>query len=667
MIQEKPQFTIVMDDSMPSTKFNLKEENLAHVFGILRSNLYSDKILAVIREYSCNAHDANVENGRPQKPIVVTLPTVYDPVFKVRDNGMGLSEDDVFNIFSSYGASTKRNTNKLIGTLGMGSKSGFGYADSFTVTSWHGGYKKVYEAFIDETQIGTIAKVHQEKSSDPTGLEITIGVKASDTPEFIRKAEQFYKWFKPMPVFKGVDILPRLIQEKSSNTVVYESDICEIFKERYRYGKQLFVRMGNITYPVTDLVNIDIAWLNDATMVLNVEMGSVSFTTSRESLEMTPKTITTINNRLKELAQEITGSVQDKINACENPWSALVYTGNLPNIIRGLVGLNLNWRGEALKNNFHNKMDFATYVTYRSQWVRTAINIFRNDLKLAIIVNDGGYPASELGSRLKKARETAHSKADTVLYARGTVADSKEFLGSKELIGATVIKLSDMYPIVKGSRASVTKDKRKANILLWNKTTLYPESRNWDIVGKTPDGVKVYVTLSGYTSSIDTHSINILNKLGDDIVLYGVRDTSTLNDSWVKLDDYIEQKALELLEDDKFQEDFLHRNVQNMRSLGGLGKGHLNRLECKLAKKLLSCHKISDNTFNSKQIFVSAVAHRSDAVREKQNILLIKSKAIEEEYNELSTSLFAKYPLLLGGNAADHYIDYINAMTRFNA
>ena len=58
-----------------SVKFGIKNTGLAHIFNVLRNQLYSDKITAVLREYSCNAVDAHVEAGIGDRPIEVTLPS----------------------------------------------------------------------------------------------------------------------------------------------------------------------------------------------------------------------------------------------------------------------------------------------------------------------------------------------------------------------------------------------------------------------------------------------------------------------------------------------------------------------------------------------------------------------------------------------------------------
>ena len=142
-----------------AVSFGIKSDGLAHIFNVLRNQLYSDKILAVMREYSANAVDANVEAGKPLTPITVTLPNRMNLNFKVRDNGFGLSDEDIREVYAFYGESTKRNSNALIGQLGLGSKSAFAYGDNFVINSFIGGKMSSYNAFIDDSQVGQIAKL----------------------------------------------------------------------------------------------------------------------------------------------------------------------------------------------------------------------------------------------------------------------------------------------------------------------------------------------------------------------------------------------------------------------------------------------------------------------------------------------------------------------------
>ena len=76
-------------------------QDSAKIFSILRSNIYSDKMLAVVREYSTNGWDGHILAGTPDRPLKITLPTLLAPVFKVRDFGVGMSEETVLNVYTS--------------------------------------------------------------------------------------------------------------------------------------------------------------------------------------------------------------------------------------------------------------------------------------------------------------------------------------------------------------------------------------------------------------------------------------------------------------------------------------------------------------------------------------------------------------------------------------
>ena len=99
-VEENNRFVTTVGN-FETVEFAVQRHNMRHLMSILRDQLYSDKKLAPIREYSCNAYDANVENGKRDVPIKVTLPTTQFPEWKVRDYGKGVSYEDMKNIFCS--------------------------------------------------------------------------------------------------------------------------------------------------------------------------------------------------------------------------------------------------------------------------------------------------------------------------------------------------------------------------------------------------------------------------------------------------------------------------------------------------------------------------------------------------------------------------------------
>jgi len=191
----------VLIASEPTSKaaFSISSKAQAHIMTILRSTLYTDKVLAVLREYSSNAWDSHRLSGKADVPIKVVLPTEMEPELVIRDFGDGMSEEQMYEVFTKYGESTKRESNEAVGMLGIGSKSGFAYSDSFMVTSWNGGAKKVYTAVLDATNVGDLRKLHEEPCGDETGVEIRIPVRINDIYKFERTAQRLFATFVPPP------------------------------------------------------------------------------------------------------------------------------------------------------------------------------------------------------------------------------------------------------------------------------------------------------------------------------------------------------------------------------------------------------------------------------------------------------------------------------------
>lgn len=178
--------------------FAISLRNQAHLMTILRDTLYTDKILAVLREYAANAWDAHRQSGCKDIPIRVTLPTHAEPTLVIRDFGSGLSEEDLYQVYTQYGESTKRESNETVGYLGIGSKSAFAYSDSFLITSHYAGVKSVYCAVLDSTDIGEVKRLSQS-ATDETGLEIRVPVRQQDMDAFQSRAQSLFRWFTPQP------------------------------------------------------------------------------------------------------------------------------------------------------------------------------------------------------------------------------------------------------------------------------------------------------------------------------------------------------------------------------------------------------------------------------------------------------------------------------------
>lgn len=330
-IEEKER-TITRSGELLEGDFGMDLADAPHIFSILRDRLYSDKIAAPIREYSTNATDAHTEAGIPNTPIVVTLPSAFDPIFKVRDFGAGLSRAGVFDVYVKYGRSTKRNTNDAIGQLGLGCKSAFTYGDNFTITSYYEGKKSVYNAYIDETGVGKVAFMHEQDSTEPSGMEIAIPVKREDIVSFQDKAKRIFSFFRVPPTVRGVsgfEIYRPVYAFESDGWAVFSGDR----RDRAAHNYRSIAVMGDIGYPlnagaISDLPP-DLSALLQADLRLDFEIGELTIAASREALEYSQHSVRNIKKKLRHIQATIATDLAQKVKDCKTEFQAYCKLGDV--------------------------------------------------------------------------------------------------------------------------------------------------------------------------------------------------------------------------------------------------------------------------------------------------------------------------------------------------
>ena len=362
--------TVQSNGIQKSTSFGIKSSGLHHILGILRNQLYSDKVLAVIREYTCNAVDAHTMACCPDRPIEVTFATRMQPTFKVRDYGTALTEQDIENVYAFYGESTKRNTNDQIGMLGIGSKSAFAYGDNFVINSFIDGKKHTYNAYIDPSQIGQISKLSEEDTDEENGIEIVVPVKEDDIEEFVTKGKKLFEWFNVRPIVKGTSQF-----EYKEDKVLFSGDgwkWIDCTLDRYDRNHSLTVVMGNIGYPV-DTGDLNLSYedkyrdLLTDNLVLEMPIGDLEISASREKLQFTDFTKNKLKETLVRVQKELSEAVSKEFNGADSLFAAKCLYGSVFRTDGGLYALkdivkeNLKWKGQVV--------DGSTFQTYNTTGV----------------------------------------------------------------------------------------------------------------------------------------------------------------------------------------------------------------------------------------------------------------------------------------------------------
>ena len=109
--------------------------NQISAFFLLSSSLYKDPYRAIIRELVSNAIDAskavstsNTSEVSEAQPVILNVPkTIDSDDFYVQDFGIGMTLEQVINVYGNYFASNKQNDSNSIGGFGLGGKTPFIY------------------------------------------------------------------------------------------------------------------------------------------------------------------------------------------------------------------------------------------------------------------------------------------------------------------------------------------------------------------------------------------------------------------------------------------------------------------------------------------------------------------------------------------------------------
>lgn len=394
-----------------TVQMSVDAASMAHVMSIL-TDLYSDPTMAVIREYSTNAYDSHVEAG-VQRPIEVSLPNPMSQFFKVRDYGVGLSVEDIRNVYSKYGASTKRSTNEQVGMLGLGCKSALTYTQQFTIRSVKDGMLAHVAISRTESGSGVMQVVATQPSDEPNGVEISVPVQRQN--DFAWKATEFFKYWEPGTVLIDDAFPVRYDGLELGNGVTLVKN-----------SQSDFVVMGNVAYRVKGEHSLFTSsrYSRSFGIVAKVDIGSVNFTPSREDLHYTEHTLKTLQSVRDTVKRSLVSTIQDSINAKATAPEARAEWQEW----RSLTGEKLT------ELTYHGKTMPVTleipHMRYRADYGRNTVETYSvinfNDVKQYVLIS--GYE--------KDGISTSH-RVKMRLWAEQNGYPGASFIVTKEVIDQT--------------------------------------------------------------------------------------------------------------------------------------------------------------------------------------------------------------------------------------
>lgn len=460
------QHTEVNTLSNQSGVFTIK--NSAKMFHLLISGLYSNKIQSITREIWSNALDAHAQAGCTDRPFDVSFPHTFDPTFRVRDYGVSLTHEQVMNLYTTVGESTKEDSNEFVGKWGLGSKSPFAYTDNFTVTVMLGGEKRLYSAVIGGDGVPMIHLMGTEPTDEENGVEVSFPVEKADVRAFTDAARRVSHGFKVKPnvinnpSFAGWPTLPVIAEGEGWTLVRGAID---------GYREQCYARMGCVLYPIDrealGQITAEQREILNATFLLDFDMGELEMTPSREDLQYgrTQPTAAAILNKIDGLMTKLTDKALADYAKCGSyfeaatKYTADVRSPSMPNVLKNILKKKAVWQGRALNTTistpiYHGlQMSLLTESMLRRKAYRftptNSVTIEAN-AKTIIFVEDltGDKKVVKAAQRLNDFIARNFGKYEQVLWVRvyGAKAMQTEMVSLMEVFDGAVFELVENLP-----------------------------------------------------------------------------------------------------------------------------------------------------------------------------------------------------------------------------
>lgn len=367
----------------------------AKAFEVLSSNLYQNKILAVIREITCNAVDAHTVAGLPVADIRVHLPTYAEPFFSVRDFGSGLPPEQVRTLYTTYFQSTKDQDNNQIGGFGLGSKSPFAVADQFTVVSYHGGRKMTYVCFKAKGLPQIYVAGQELCSRDDTGLEVKVAAKSGSgaITTWHHEAKQLFRWWPDRPAL-NVDVLDDDHVMLADNLLLQSPDQVDGLPQWtvFRQAPRSYVVMGNVPYSldldaIPDLPEKAKQVLARLEVAVRVPLGAVAISPSRETLSYDVPTCKYLTDLLVQMVRDMARQFEQELAGASSlaearEWLYGPGEKGLSFLLRKLKDyISPRWNGQTLREGvkLDLKTSFSTPGKMMDYVLRRHCQLFRRE------------------------------------------------------------------------------------------------------------------------------------------------------------------------------------------------------------------------------------------------------------------------------------------------
>lgn len=430
-------------------KASLDETSISHIIRSL-TDMYSNPMLAISREYLSNGYDATIERMGVDSsfgtmldtPVEVSLPSSLNPSFIVRDYGTGMDRDVLSNVFLTYGASTKRDTNSQVGGFGLGAKSALAAVSSFTVISVKDGKKNTGIIQKDADGVPEISFLPEVETDEPSGTIVTI-----DLPNHQELSRIFNSSKLLLGFPQGSVKLNGVLHDYSVHNTEHFTKLGEhgwmlnslldwTAENKSVADHELVVVVGPISYSVkreqlmpgeeyTEHQKVFSPMLNNC--VVNLPIGSVDFTPARENLIFSDRTRKAIISRAVALNEAATNRARQAIMDAPTKRDAVRLAHRLSRyILDGQYNAEKLFYKDEVIPNFHSdyfsKEDKNAWLGRGNERFINNLNSFPyiySDIRLIVVTDVKDYEEAKALNLYRKAFQAKHKDG---IYAKQGVS-----------------------------------------------------------------------------------------------------------------------------------------------------------------------------------------------------------------------------------------------------
>lgn len=249
-------------DGVGGESHAVKVSTSAEFMMAIAYGIYSDTLLAFVRETICNARDGHIKAGCPNKPIDITL---TETGYTIRDYGTGIPFDKLPDIYLTYGESTKRDSAGETGGFGVGSKVPWAICNEFYIRVFLDGQVATFVALKSDPDLGgkpSCREVMRVPTTEPNGISVSVPLQPKDASELGRYIRN-YASYLALPInFKHTvgkevhhdKLVPARIDYttlQKDGFILHSTDQCGegIFAKATTFPK-VSMRLGDVLYPV---------------------------------------------------------------------------------------------------------------------------------------------------------------------------------------------------------------------------------------------------------------------------------------------------------------------------------------------------------------------------------------------------------------------------------